>query len=126
MSLNELTSASCINIIHTKCDQVSIPLLYLSVSCFLTTLENLDRLINPSICAKRLILVLDMVFGFYSTLKLGKISTMSFLLILFWTLLLQLIFCIGMKIKKLLMDNLKISSVRLIFLQGLYQGVFFQ
>src|SRR5690606_14059681 len=66
MSLNELTSASCINIILTKCVQVSIPLLYLSVSCFLTTLENLDRSINPSICAKRLILVLDMVLVLFN------------------------------------------------------------
>src|SRR5690606_2044016 len=72
MSLNELTSASCINIMLTKWVQVSIPLLNLSVLCFFTTLENLERLINPNICAKILILDLDMVFVLVSNPKLGK------------------------------------------------------
>src|SRR5690554_1311015 len=72
MSLNELTSASCINIMLTKLVQVSIPLLNLSVLCFFTTLENLERLINPNICAKILILDLDMVFVLVSNPKLGK------------------------------------------------------
>src|SRR5690606_828245 len=69
MSRNELTSANCINIIDTKCVQVSIPLLYLFVSCFQTTLSNLGRSIRPNICAKRLILELDMVDCFVQTLR---------------------------------------------------------